>query len=174
MNVASAFHFLRELAHLFGEPIVQNLILVLSAAIGIWTIGSSSRQERRRATVDLVLDQLQDDSLMAHRHTVRRLIDSKADLPAILDLPTIPTPPPERIAILAILNLHEFMASGVRQGAFDEKTYKRLFYTMVVGHWKYLSTFALKYRAGIGPTVYQDFQWLAEKWRDHPLRSDRK
>ena len=174
MNVATAFKWLHEFSLIFGELCVQNLILVGSAFIGIWTLGSSSRQERRRATVDLVLNQLQDEPIMAQRQTLRQLIETKRDLPAILDLPTSPAPAPERVAVLTILNLHEFMASGVREGAFDEKTYKRLFYTMVVDHWKHLSSFVVKYRDEKGETLYQDFQWLAKKWEKNPLRSDSK
>jgi hypothetical protein len=121
-----------------------------------------------------VLSQLEDAALIEKRRVLRLLVETNTDLPSILDKPVIPTVPPERQAIITILNTHKFMASGVRDRAFEERTYKRLFYTNVINDWRHLRAFVDKYRTKGGRTNYQDFQWLAERWAKNPLKDDRR
>ncbi|AXC11724.1 hypothetical protein ACPOL_2402 [Acidisarcina polymorpha] len=81
-----------------------------------------------------------------------------------------------------MLNSYEFIATGLKTGAFDKKTYKRIYYNNVLDNWVILEDFVLryreKYRKEHGPalghkadTLFQDFEHLAEKRRKHPLKS---
>src|SRR5208283_1014248 len=69
---------------LLGAPWLQNTILALTAVIGIWTLGASSRQERRRATVDVLIETLNDPVLSAARTKVRKLIRAGLDIDFLL------------------------------------------------------------------------------------------
>ena len=73
-------------ASLLNEPWFQNVILVISAAIAILTIGTTSLLERRRATIDLVRDLQKDDVLIKARAIIRSLQDAsgKIDFDPIL------------------------------------------------------------------------------------------
>jgi hypothetical protein len=175
VNVWQAFCWGHGFTRFFGELWVQNLILLGSAGIGIWTLGSGSRQERRRATVDIIRDQLQDVQLISARKMFRELKARNVDLSTFAQMPEAP----ERLALLAVLNSYEFMAAGLREGAFDEKTYQRMYQTNVIKDWRALEGFAKKYRElwnlpGADSTVYQEFERLYVRWTEHPLKADRR
>jgi hypothetical protein len=163
----------------FNELWFQNALLAISAWIAILTVSSSSRHERRRATVDIVRDQQKDDVLIKARAAIRAVQDGsgKIDFDPIL----AQKDSAELRAIYDVLNSYEFMASGLRTGAFDEETYKRMYYNTVVAHWSLFHEFIDKYRekfrqenpgvAGLAAdTLYQDFQILSTKWLKHPLK----
>jgi hypothetical protein len=177
------FQQLTTWAHssILNESWFQNLILAFSAAIAIWTISSSSRHERRRATVDIVRDQQKDEVLIAARATIRGLEDAngKIDFDTLL----AKKDSAELRAIYNVLNSYEFIASGMRTEAFDETTYKRMYYHTVTDHWIQFQEFVEKYRRKTedeyrrqnrkdfsADTLFQDFQSLATKWLKHPLK----
>jgi hypothetical protein len=181
-----SFQQLTTWAHssILNESWFQNLILAFSAAIAIWTISSSSRHERRRATVDIVRDQQKDEILIAARATIRGLEDAngKIDFDSLL----AKKDSAELRAIYNVLNSYEFIASGMRTGAFDENTYKRMYYHTVTDHWIQFQEFVEKYRRKTeeeyrrqnrkdvsADTLFQDFQSLATKWLKHPLKRNR-
>jgi hypothetical protein len=166
-------------ASIFGELWFQNAILAVSAAIAILTISTSSRHERRRATVDIVRDQQKDEVLIAARATIRSLegATGKIDFGPIL----AEKDSKNLRAIYDVLNSYKFMASGMRTGAFDENTYKRMYYNTVVTHWEMFRGFIEAYREkykkenpGVSSlnadTLYQDFQSLATDWSKRPLK----
>ena len=139
---------------------------MVSAFIGIWTIGSSSRNEKRRATVDIVRDQTTDSRLKSAREKFRHLRNTKADFAALFQDQNAQ----DFLDVREVLNSYEFMAAGVREKAFDEMTYKRMYFTNVVTDWPILKPFVMEYRKSRGPTVYQEFEWLASRWTDSRLK----
>ncbi len=75
-------------------------------------------------------------------------------------------------AIMHILNSHELVACGIKEGAYDEHLYKRLKYTAVMQNWSALQGFAHQMRTQMNSkTLYQDFEWLANKWAKKPLKA---
>jgi hypothetical protein len=169
-------------ASLLNELWFQNITLIISAAIAILTIGTTSLLERRRATIDLVRDLQKDEVLIKARATIRSVQDEsgKIDFTPIL----AKEDSEELRAILNVLNSFEFMAAGLRTGAFDEKTYKRILYNTVVTQWDLFQEFVVKYRENYkkenegakglnADTLFQDFETLARKWSRDPLKKIR-
>jgi hypothetical protein len=155
------------LTDLLGAPWLQNLILAVTAAIGLYTLGASSRQERRRATVDVLLELLDDKEFLETRTKVKALIDNGLDIPALLSKEGIEN----RRLVLSILSRYEFMASGLREGAFDEGVYKRMYYTNVLNDWANLEAFVIALRIDRHvQTPYQELQQLIQRWKKHPLK----
>src|SRR5258708_6378023 len=156
-----------------GETVgfwIQTLILAVSAIAALLLIKSSNRQERRRATVDLVLEQKRDTDLREARHLVTKMhVDGETNLAKHLEDPESP----EFKAILLVINTHEFVAGGIRSRAFDEEAYKRLRYSTLRKDWEALCAFILEFRRARGSkTLYQDFQWLNGRWEKKPLKAD--
>jgi hypothetical protein len=164
---------------LLNESWFQNVILIVSAAIAIATIIITPLLERRRATIDLVRDLQKDDVLIKARETIESLQDASGRI----DFDTILTQKDTAAlrAILNVLNSFEFMAAGLRTGAFDEKTYKRILSNTVITQWDLFQEFVRKYREkyknenkrpkGVNPaTLFQDFETLAQKWSKDPLK----
>lgn len=159
-----------------NEVWVQSFILILSAAIAILTLRSTSKAERRRATFDIVRDQQKDEQLIAARAAVRKLKNA----PGGIDVAGIlaKQDSPEEQAILTVLNSYEFVASGMENGGFDRGAYKKMYRNNVVRTWGWHREFVIAYRAreaaaevgtGVDPsTYYGDFEALAERWARGP------
>jgi hypothetical protein len=155
------------LTDLLGAPWLQNLILAVTAAIGLYTLGASSRQERRRATVDVLLELLHDKEFLETRAKVKALIDAGLNIPQLLSTEGLNN----RRLILSILSRYEFMASGLREGAFDEGIYERMYYTTIITDWANLQAFiyALRKQRNL-QTPYQELEQLVLRWQKHPLK----
>lgn len=156
-----------------GETIgfwIQNLILAVSAIAAIWVIKASKIQEKRRATIDLVMDQKRDQQLQKDRHFVLKMHeDGERNFAKHLEN----RESSEYKAILSVLNAYEFVGSGIREGAFDEDTYKRLRYSNVLRDWDNLCGFVLAFRRQKDISgLFQEFEWLVKRWRKHPLKID--
>jgi hypothetical protein len=149
---------------------VQTFILTVSAVGAVWIVAARGSQEKRRATVDLIIEQKRDTALTQARHLLRKMHDSgEKNLAKHLEKPESE----EYKSILLVLNAYEFVACGIRAGAFHEETYKRLRYSMLCKDWQALCGFILEIRRSQHrPTLFQDFQWLSAKWAKKPLKED--
>ena len=153
---------------------VQTGALFISAVAGVWIILSRSRTERRRATVDLVLHLKNDDELTQAKSSLLKLHEAGQTTFAIfLDQKDSP----EHKAIMRVLNTHEFVAGGIREKAYDEKLYKRMQCSVIVRDWDAFCGFVMEFRKSkedkmneSAATFYQDFEWLAKKWKASPLK----
>jgi hypothetical protein len=172
IDVAASNGFAEPIKWL-GETIgfwIQTLVLAVSAIAGIWIIGASKKQEKRRATIDLVMDQKRDQVLVAARRLIMALHEGgENNFAKYLEDHTSE----EYKAILFVLNAYEFVGSGVREGAFDEDTYKRLRHANVLRDWDNLCPFVLAFRKQKGiKALFQEFEWLVKRWRKNPLKAD--
>ena len=163
-----------ESSRWLGETVgfwIQTLILAVSAGAALWIIKANTKQERRRATVDLVMDQKRDVALRAARSIVTKMHEQQeSNLAKYLE----DTESEQYKAILLVLNMHEFVASGIREGAFDEYIYKRLRYATLIKDWEILCAFVMEFRRAHSiSSLFQEFQWLSDRWRKDPLKTDR-
>jgi len=153
-----------------GSIWLQNLILTVTATIGLGTYILSSTRERRRATVDVLLNTLNDPEANKALDAVHDLIRVGLDIPQLLSAAGLN----DRRLILSVLNRYEFMASGLKTGAFDKTVYKRMYYSSVVNDWKDLYLFVHAFRESRQlETAYQDLEALANEWALDRLRSNR-
>jgi hypothetical protein len=150
----------------------QTVVLAISAGGALWIVRARGTQEKRRATVDLISHQKRDEKLEAARTLMHKLHDDgEKNLAKFL----LTTDSKEFQSILLVLNAYEFVAAGIRQGALDEKTYKRLRCYNLMKDWDALCGFVLEFRRIKGfKTLFQDFQWLNERWVKNPLKADDK
>jgi hypothetical protein len=168
MDLHQASSWWHTLLDILSTIWIQNLILALTAAIGILTLRSSSHQERRRATVDVLLHTLDDAEFQKARSQVLALIKAGLDIPNLLSEAGLAN----RKILLHVLSRYEFIAAGVREGAFDEKIYKRMYYTNVITDWDKLETFVRELRINRNNnTPFQELQRLVRKWKKHPLKA---
>jgi hypothetical protein len=170
MDLHQASSWWHALLDILGTPWLQNLILALTAVAGILTFRSSSHRERRRATVDVLLHTLDDAEFQKARNQVLALIRSGLDIPNLLSEAGLA----DRKILLHVLSRYEFIATGVREGAFDARIYKRMYYTNVITDWDKLETFVLELRINRNNnTPFQELERLVRKWKKHPLKAYR-
>lgn len=74
---------------------------------------------------------------------------------------------------MLILNDYEFVASSMRDKAFNICLYKRMRYSVVVSDWEALKAFVHEKRQEVSrPTLFQEFEWMAKKFKKKPLKQD--
>jgi hypothetical protein len=149
--------------------LVTSGAILISAGVAVCAILYNAKLLRQRATIDLVMYQRKDEALNKAKRKVLTLHDSTAQFARYALKEHFGTE--ENDAILTVLNAHEFVAVGVREGSFDEKTYKRLRWSSLVRDWDALETYVAELRKSRGrPTLFQEFELLAKRWKKIPLK----
>jgi hypothetical protein len=70
-----------------------------------------------------------------------------------------------------VLNRLEFIASGIRNKAFDEKIYKEYNCTNLLKIWKAVAPLVAEIRGRKGVfTYYQEIEWLSNKWENKKVK----
>lgn len=158
------------LAQNYG-PLLTSGAILISATVAVGAIVLNGRSAKRRATIDLVLNQRQDQNLVKARKKVLELHEGNTQFFKYALLEHAGSE--ENEAILIALNTHEFVAAGIREGAFDEKTYKRLRCQVLIRDWDALATYVAEFRRTRNrQTLFKEFEWLATKWKADPLKVD--
>jgi hypothetical protein len=125
---------------------------------------TSERQAKSRATVDVVLHEKSDNEFTAARKKFAELRESGKSLTQYA-CAKAPEFQEENSSIMKILNQYEFMAAGIRTGAFDEEIYKRMKRGLLIRDWKSLKAYVEELKNQYGRSeLYVEFQWLAERW----------
>ena len=74
-----------------------------------------------------------------------------------------------------LLNFLENMSVAIMQGIYDEQTIKESRYSGTMRVWRMTRRFIYKLREQLeNDTVYMEFEDLAERWKDNPLKPKRE
>lgn len=152
---------------------VQTGAIVISAFGAIWAIYHNGKMSKRRATVDVIIQENQDAVLRDAKTTIFRVLKETS----LIELYKNETNRgnKHRDMLLVILNRYEFIAQGIRSGAFEEKIYKRMQYSSIMKMWKMSKPLIEEIRRiEERDTLYQEFQWLATRWGKAPLKKCNK
>lgn len=142
---------------------------VLIAAIGVWI---STENAKKRATIDLILAERNDEKLQEAMAKVNEMAKSEDNIFAIYandnkDEDTAK----QRAYIIKLLNQREFVSAGVLGGALHEKMYKSSSYSMFLRDWDNLQSFIYELRIKRNKeTIFQEFECLAKRWKNKPLK----
>lgn len=139
---------------------------ILIAALAIW---STSTRERKRSTLEFLNERHKDTDLLEAIRFVRH------DLKGIKDFSFVLLPHNEQAELVkTALNYHEFVALSIKQKALDEGMYKQMQYTNLMNFWNASKpvVFYIRERTGRN-TIYQDIEWLVERWLADPIRSNK-
>ena len=100
---------------------IQTVAVCAAAIFTALSIRSNTKNARQRATIDLILHQIQNKELQDAITLVNRLARQNK-IPLIDHYTTDET---FRNSILKVLNSREFTSTGIREHIFDEVVYKR-------------------------------------------------
>lgn len=138
----------------------------MSALGAIAVVYYNGKQARLRALIDLIVHQKTDSDLLDATRLVNGLHEKGRPWTAHLDSAC-----EERKAILKILNNQEFIAVGIRMGAFDESVYKQMQCTNLLRLWDASKGFIEEIRSERKKdTLFQDFEKLALRWKKDPIK----
>lgn len=150
---------------------LQFVILVITAILALFTIIRNELMARKRATIDLVLSENQDEKFRNIKEKYSLMRESGESFTA-LALPCISTDPDDiqahadkkEIAI-AILNQYEFIASAILEKSLDGKLYKRMKRGVVIRDWNALKPFVMELRrVEHRPRIFCETESLVTKW----------
>jgi anti-sigma-K factor RskA len=152
-----------------GETVgfwIQTGAIFLSAIAAIYVIYHNGKLAKQRALIDLIIQQKADENLIAATRRVYDLQDSGNHLSSLVG-----TDSDDRKLVLKVINNQEFIAVGIRLGAFDEKVYKQLQFNNVNKLWSATSGFIHEIRKiDQKLTLFQDFECLAVRWSKTPIK----
>ena len=173
MDVQTTVQTADVAAKYLGETLgfwIQTGALFISAIAAIWLIAATRRDNKRRATIDLVVSQKQDAELQAAKRWV--LSTHERNLNNLAQ--HLPNKNSDELKhIMRVLNNYEFIAAGIREDALDEEIFKRVQWSVLVKDWGALSGCVMEIRRSEKrPTLFQEFEYLANKWKKKPLKSD--
>lgn len=141
--------------------IIQTLAFVGAAVVAVIAIRSNNNNARLRATIDLILAQMQNAALQDAISFSIRLSNENKDLLVL----RYNTDFEGRRKLLTHLNSLEFAATGIRRGLFDESVYKHSQYSNVLKSWEMYGDLVRHIREITKiDTLYQDLEYLAGKW----------
>lgn len=145
---------------------LAHLKMTADERAAVSAIEHSEAQAKKRAMVDLIIAQKTDPNFIRDSKIVRSLKERDIDF-----LEFAAKDSPERDAVLSVLNQIEFIAVGIRLGAFDESVYKELSCNSVIKTWDSACSFvtALRDQTGI-QTLFQDLEKLVNRWKDDPIK----
>jgi hypothetical protein len=157
----------QDAAQFLGESIgfwIQTGAVFLSAVAAIYIIYHNGKLAKRRALIDLIIQQKSDEKLIEATREVYALSKAGNHISQLVDSDKEPT-------ILRVLNNQEFIAVGIRKGAFDESVYKEIQCSNVLKLWTATSGFIQEIRKIDGKnTIFQDFEHLAKRWEKNPIK----
>lgn len=139
----------------------------MSALAGVAVIYYNGKQGRMRATIDLIMHQKSDASLLEAVTFVYRLQGESVQFSSYANKPDSK----ELQCILKVLNNHEFIAAGIHQKTFDEDMYKNMQYSNVLKVWNASAGIVaeIRHKNGI-ETLFQEFERLAVRWKKFPIK----
>ncbi len=156
--------------NMFDDGIIAGLgslseafIIPASLFVVIITLWGQRRIAKCRATLDIMLKEQSDPSLLAQRKKFTVLRNSgtieKYALPEHADSD-------EATTIRSILNFNELIAIGISKKTVDAEIYKRFCRTAYVDDWIGCKPFVMELRGqGENPTYYYcEIQGLAKRW----------
>jgi hypothetical protein len=173
----------------YWVQILQTVAIILSIVVtgfyarkAILSNGQSAKEmmrhnqdmTRQRATIDLLLHENQDQELIAAKQIVIALPDEASFIKYLEpSLCADEQSKREKASIAILLNRYEFVALGIKTGAFEEQIYKSLKYSDTIDIWNKAKPMVMELRRQKGrDTYYQEFEWLADKWKKEPLQTN--
>nr|DAO38218.1 MAG TPA: protein of unknown function (DUF4760) [Caudoviricetes sp.] len=162
---------MQDAIKIFGETIgfwVQTGAFVLSALGAVGVIWHNGKAAKRRATIDLIISEQRDIEYNQKYASVSKLINSELSL---VDFAKYLDEPGEDCRnVLFVLNRLEFIAQGIRVGAFEEKIFKDLKCTNFLKLWRAVNPLISEIRRKKEVyTYFQEIEWLAVRWERNKI-----
>lgn len=159
-----------------AAPAAAVLTALVSATVALLVLLYTRAANRRRATLDMVMKTLLDETAQRKQNDFKDLIkrhnDEQDDFTLTDLLPDAARGTPNRRTMLYQFNVYELMALGIKRGIFDEAFYKRWYHNQFMTDYEH----ALPFVSGLQkrkPTIFCECTALYRKWakQGHPETS---
>jgi hypothetical protein len=152
--------------------IANTFVLLATVGCAILTLKNNSAINRRRATVDLVMQMKESEVLNNANDIINKIVHDPNKEILTYALKTNQSSK-ETKSINCVLNNYEFIACGLQESAFDLELYKRMRYSVVLRDYKLFKPYIESVRSERDAiTIFQDFEWLATEFEKKPLKKN--
>ena len=153
--------------------LTQSTVILISAIIAIFTITSTRKTSKERATLDVVLGDYQDKDLVEASNMIFTLVREDRNQLFIVFQNEDGKRTNERSSLLMVLNRYEFYASAMNHGILDEQLFKRLHCSNFIKLWDAVSPTVMSIRdKERKDTLFKDLELLVLRWKSNPLSVD--
>lgn len=156
----------------FNQVTSEHLALVtlLLQALLVWFAYKAIKKHeitaKKRAIVDLIIKQREDIRLS---NTYQKIYNLQKEHKKVSE--TCRNDKVFENDVFYALDTLEFIAVGIRLGAFDEAVYKELQCSKVINTWNSVAAMVMDLREEKNSvTLYQDIEQLAERWKANPIK----
>lgn len=153
-----------------AAPAAAAIIGLASAVVAFGVFTYTRRSNRRRATLDLVMKTLLDESAQKRYSAFKNLIRKDGDPYDCFKLETLAEATEEnsenRDLVIQQLNTYELISLGVRRGIFDEAFYKRWFHNQFRKDFESSHQLIRKVQEKKS-SIYCEYSALYQKWCKH-------
>ncbi len=135
----------------------------------------------RTSTVSLLTQEITDLELAQKLSKFNNLVNKNSSFSKYLEKDLLDKKGlEEREVIIYILNYYEFVAGGIREGAFDYRLFHRLYYSNIIRMWNTCETFVFELRKKSSTKnnvnikndcIFQEIETLAKEFHKHELKS---
>lgn len=145
---------------------IQTGAIILSAAFAFFMWKHQAKQSKRRATIDVILNEKGNKELNDAKKRIYELINgTKTFIDAYKEGAD------DKEKILLVLNQKEFIAKGIHCKAFEEEIYKDTQYSNNMKIWKATKPLIMEIRRIENrDTLFQEFECLSVRWEKRPLK----
>ncbi|WP_125077029.1 DUF4760 domain-containing protein [Pseudoxanthomonas sp. SGT-18] len=152
----------------FWVGVSNTLVVAVGVIIAGAAIIHSGRVARKRESAALLFQSRGDDVLQRGHAVIRERFNAHdKNIQSLADQ----FESEDARAVRYVLNHFETMSVGIQAGIYDEHMLKKCWCTMVVGTYDETAALITAIRKKRSqPTVYQEFEWLATRWRKNGIK----
>lgn len=159
--------------------IVSNAIVLLGVVVAIFTIWYNIRTAKKTQTAIFLFESRTDKEYIESLHVLRKVHESGKSFRSYVfpcgGAELTEDEKNEKRKFQYILNFYERVAVSIQNGIYNEDMIKKTSYSTVIDTWNHAEPLIKAIRESISSkTTYQEFEWLANRWKDSPLRETSK
>lgn len=155
------------LVQLFSHEGFKGLIVFAGVLVAIVSVATARGVARKKQAADLLFASRSDETLQSGLKHIREFHD--ANDKNIRSLAN--TESAEALCVRYVINHFETVSVGIQAGIYDETMVKKSWYSTVVQTYERTLPLINATRGNTKPTIWQEFEWLATRWRTKPLKA---
>ena len=157
----------------------QFFVIAATAGVALYTLIKNEKRARRRATIDLVLVENQDENFreVKEKYAAMRVQENSFTL-LVCEQTTCDERKKviaeQKEILIAILNQYEFIAAAIFEDSLDEDLYRRMKKSVFIRDWEALEGFVLELRKQEQrDKIFCETERLALRWKNEKPRKNK-
>jgi len=159
--------FIAWLAELLRSEEIRGASLLIGVLVAIVSVRTARQLARKKQAADVIFAIRNDKGLSDGFSRVTSLHDGNDNMRKFADNMLSP----EATEMRYVLNHFEYVSVCIQKGIFDEHLIKDCSYGTVIKLYKQALPFIEAVREKHArPTIWQELEWLANRWEKAPLK----